>query len=405
MSRVHKGFFQTQDLPPSRISLTLVPKCGACGLSKKCESPKMEPSGKGKRRILIVGEAPGRDEDQNGIQFCGKTGTFLEETLDKLDVTMRKDCWITNAVICRPPGNKLPKNTVEYCRPTLVKTITDLDPDIIIPLGAKAVQSLIGWVWREDVGSIARWEGWRIPCQKLNAWICPTWHPSHILRHDYGSQKHNEVREMFFERHLKRAFALEGKPFAKVPPEPDVKIIYDDNEAYEQIQYFMDSKVPVAFDYETDRLKPDPANSMIYSCSMSDGEKTIAFPWGRRAKKAMRKFLRTPIPKIASNLKFEERWTLKEFGEGVNGWFWDTMIAAHVIDNRPDISGVKFQAFVLLGADSWDSEIKKFLRAKGSNTQNRIREAPLAKLLLYNGIDSFREVQVAEEQRRILRML
>src|SRR5688572_528647 len=86
-----------------------IPKCGACGLLKGCKSPKMPVSGKGAKGILIIGEAPGRDEDIQGRPFVGATGEKLETTLRKLGVEMRRDCWLTNALICRPKANVIEK--------------------------------------------------------------------------------------------------------------------------------------------------------------------------------------------------------------------------------------------------------------------------------------------------------
>lgn len=154
------GFFPASMLLETKAPTSLVPKCGACGLYKTCNTPKMEPSGAGRKRILILAEAPGETEDAKGIQLCGKSGTYLSDTLKGLGVSMRKDCWLTNAIICRPPDNETPDDKkIEWCRPNLTKTIKELQPDIIIPLGGVAVKSLIGSIWKEDVGPISRWVG------------------------------------------------------------------------------------------------------------------------------------------------------------------------------------------------------------------------------------------------------
>src|SRR5690554_1278964 len=174
-----KGFFPESTLI-SKPPLSLIPKCGACGLHKTCQSPKMPPSGKGRRKVLIVGEAPGAHEDEQGVQFVGKAGQFLQERLNELGVRMRTDCYITNALICRPPGNKIEnKNAVDYCRPNLLRTLEEVEPHTVVLLGGTAVRSLVGALWKEDVGPLERWVGWNIPCTKPNVWICPTYHPSY----------------------------------------------------------------------------------------------------------------------------------------------------------------------------------------------------------------------------------
>src|SRR5690606_23623431 len=141
------GFFPASQLQVAKAPPSLAPQCGACGLFKTCKSPKMPVSGKGRREILVVAEAPGKDEDDRGIQLVGESGQLLERAMRKAGVDMRKDCWLTNSLICRPPNNRMPtKQEIDYCRPNLLKTIKELDPKVIILLGGSAVRSLIGYL-------------------------------------------------------------------------------------------------------------------------------------------------------------------------------------------------------------------------------------------------------------------
>ena len=207
---------------------------------------------------------------------------------------------------------------------------------------------------------------------------------------------------MFFDRHLEAACRLEGRPWSKVPNwDAKVRGVWDDAEAASWIE----SKIgtaPLAFDYETDRLKPDHKESRIVCCSVSDGKTAIAYPWMGKAIEATKRLLRSKTPLIASNVKFEERWSIRHFGVGIKNWLWDTMLAAHVIDNRPKITSIKFQAFVHLGVDSWDRQVKPWLTAKGSNLPNRIKEIDLNQLLRYCAFDSLYEAKVAKKQMKLL---
>jgi hypothetical protein len=155
-----------------------------------------------------------------------------------------------------------------------------------------------------------------------------------------------------------------------------------------------------AFDYETTMLKPDYSTAEIVCCSIawanySGVVKCIAFPYGKIVDESFRKFLKSPIPKIASNMKFEERWTRKVFGHGARNWRWDTMQAAHVLDNRPGITSVKFQAFVLLGFPIYDKHISKFLEGESTTVNQILTEVRPDQLLLYCGLDSLVEAKVA----------
>ena len=111
----------------------------------------------------------------------------------------------------------------------------------------------------------------------------------------------------------------------------------------------------------------------------------------------------TKLKKIASNLKFEERWTRAKLGHGVVGWHWDTMLAAHLIDNRPHITSIKFQAFVLLGVADYSSHVEEFLKPIGDSDYNRVEEMNEEDLLLYNGLDSLLEFKVMKKQKEIVR--
>lgn len=407
-----EGFLGSTGLH-SKAPVSTLPKCGACKLYKQCTTPKMQRSGAGRRRVLIVGEAPGEEEDARGIPFVGKSGRRLEEALRDINVEMREDCWITNSLICRPPGNVIDNPVkIEYCRPNLIKTIEEVSPEVVILLGGTAVRSLIGWAWKENVESLGRWVGWRIPLQRINAWVCPTYHPSYILRNVSPDGKSNEVLEREWTDHLRAAFSLKGRPWKYPVPDykQEVEVLYDADKAAKIIRTMIKKGGPVAFDYETTTLKPDSNEARVLTCSVSwRGKKTIAYPWVGEAVRATKELIRSPLPKIASNLKFEDRWTREVFGHGVRNWKWDTMLAAHTLDSRPGICSIKFQAFVLLGVGAYDEHISPYMKSKdeakyGANAQNMLSKLHLGEILLYNGMDSLLEYKVAEIQTRQIGM-
>lgn len=394
-----EGFFSESELVESEPSPTIA-KCGLCKLCRSCNSPKMQWTGCGYRKILVVAEAPGENEDREGTQLIGKAGQKLRECMQKLGVDLDRDCWKTNAVICRSEETPTERQIVA-CRPNLLRTIEELHPEVILLLGAVAVKSLIGHLWRksEDPGKIGRWVGWKIPCQQLNAWVCPTWHPSYLLR------KPDPVLELWFDRHLEEAFKLKEAPYPEGTPDYPalVERILDDAQAAKVIRKMIEHGGTVAFDYETDRLKPDHPDARIVSCGVCwEGKKTIAYPWYGDAIKATSELLRSPSKKYGWNLKFEQRWTKALLGHGVRNWEWDGMLAAHTLDNRQGITSAKFQAFVLLGLSPWDRAIKPYLRAEESNKPNRIGELPLDDLLLYNGIDALVTFEMASKQRKVM---
>jgi len=266
-------------------------------------------------------------------------------------------------------------------------------------MGAIACKSLLGLVWGNDVGKISRWGGYCIPCQEPNAWIVPTFHPSFIMRMG------DRVYDRIFNKHLKLAISkIKSKPWKELPNyESEVEIIMNPAKAARIIRHWIkENQRPIAFDYEANCLKPEHDKAKLYACSISNGNSTIAYPWEGEAIEATDLLTKSKLPKIASNIKFEDRWTRVKLGHPVKHWLWDTMIAAHVIDNSPEVTGIEFQAFVLLGMKPYKQNTEQLLKSKRGSQLNRIHQIDLRDLLLRNGLDSLAEYKVAMKQMKIL---
>jgi uracil-DNA glycosylase family 4 len=360
----------------------------------------MEPYGKGKKRILIVGEAPGQKEDEEGRPFIGKSGRLLKKTLKRVKVNMDKDCTLYNALICRPPENATPTDDqIEWCNPNLQKLIKEESPNVIITVGKAALQSVLTGIWEEKLGAMGRWAGWQIPMQKYNAWIVPTYHPSYVMRQVEDVKGGTPIRRIF-QNHLKMASKLHTKPYKKAPDwKKKIRIMYDDKSVAEELDFFVKKGGPVSFDFETNMLKPDSKESDIVAASVCwKGKTTIAFPFrGEKTKKAFRRLMKAKNPKIGHNIKYEDRWYPE-----IKNWIWCTMVNAHLIDNRPDICSLEFQALVELGMEPYSQHISPFFKAKTSYTKNRIKEVEMNDLLLYNGFDSLLCFKIAVKQRKRL---
>jgi DNA polymerase len=390
-----KGFFVPPTTEEPLTSFT--PHCGACGLFEHCKSPKMPWTGKGKENVLVVAEAPGKNEDMEGVQLVGKAGKRFRRELKGFGWDLDRDCWKTNALICYPEDGWDSKQ-IGYCRPNLMNTIKEIKPHTVLLLGAAAVESLVGGVWCDDIGRLERWVGWQIPSQSLNAWICPTYHPSYLERRD------DPVLDLWFRRHLESAMQLEGRPWEEVPNHSgQVRLLFDSSEAAEVVMNINNHCSSMSFDFETNSLKPDWGGARIVSCAVAwnDAQNCIAFPWYGPVVEEMGKLLRNPkVKKIGQNIKFEDRWCRRVFNHPVSGWVWDTMQATHVLDNRQGITSLKFQSFVRLGERNYEEQVKPFLEAEGSYTSNRIDEVPIEDLLLYNGLDALLTFKIAEIQKK-----
>jgi uracil-DNA glycosylase family 4 len=388
------GFFSSSTVQTDK-PVGQVPRCGSCGLYKKCRSPKMEPSGRGCSKVLIVGEAPGVTEDEEGRHFAGESGDKLREVLGRVGVKLEKDAWVTNALICSPGKGGVPDpKMIDYCRPNLLKTVETYEPKVIVTLGRAALASVIAPYWKGDLRTLEQWVGWKIPLERH--WVVPTYHPSFLLR------MNNSLMERQFSDHLEMAFNIEKDP----PKQPDwagkIEILYEARQAVRALEEIDNEGGWVAVDYETNCLKPEYPKAQAVSFAVSNGRRTVSYPWSGPAIDATGRFLASKgTRKIASNLKMEERWTLKMFGHGVRGWGWDTMLAAHCLDNRQGICSLKFQAFVHLGVPTYNERIEPYLKS-ADGPYNRIHQVELSDLLLYGGMDAILEYKLAMRQRKMM---
>ena len=393
------GFFPASEVVAYKPQM-VIPRCGACGLHLGCQSPKMPVSGQGRMGILVVTEAPGEAEDQKGSHLAGPGGQYLRSVMSSHGVDLDRDCWTVGALSCRPPDSRPPTTKeIDYCRPLVDKAIRELNPRVILVLGGAAIRSVIGPIWRDNPGEVRLWTGWKIPAQRYNAWIVPAQDPSEICRME--KDREGPVFRLWFERHVESALKVDGRPWDEVPNyASQVRVLLDPNQAAVWIREKIAAGGSIAFDYETNMLKPDGQDARIVCCSICwRGRETIAYPWVGEAIVASKEILESDVPKLGANNKFETRWS-RRFGIEVANWSWDTMLSAHHLDSREGITSVKFQAFVRFGQEDWSAAIKPYLESPSSITPNRIHQVNLRSLLVYCGVDSLIEFKLAMNQRQ-----
>ena len=402
------GFFDSEETHVERRKT--ISSCGSCGLYKTCISPKMKVGGEGKRGILIIAEAPGKQEDEENDQLVGMAGRFLKRCLKKEGINLNRDCWKINAVNCRPPSNRTLKDTeIEACRPRVWKAIDKLNPKIILVLGGPALKSIIGHRWKKNLGGISKWRGWAIPDRDVKAWVCPTFHPSFVIRNDieYKGENYNVAR-VIFQNDLHNAIQKIRKTFPL--SKDDTKRITKLTKEKEIIQYLriiIKHEPPeIAIDYETTGLKPHRKGQEVVACSISTTQfNSTAFLITKKTIPYMQKILRNKrIRKILTNQKFEKLWSRVFFGCKMLGVYADTMEMAHILDNRTGITGVKFQTYVRLGVINYNSFVDPFIKPKkkGGNAFNTIHKMKIDSLLTYVGLDTMYEYQIAIQQLREL---
>jgi uracil-DNA glycosylase family 4 len=245
--------------------------CADCELFKFAKSPRMPPTGGGKKGILVCAECPGATEDKENKQLVGQSGKLLRSVLEDFDIDLDKDCIKTNTCICYSQ-NKTPTDTqIKCCRPNLFKTIKKFKPKKIILLGASALKSAIGE--KVKIGSLEKWTGQQIPDQDIKSWLYPTYHPSFILR-----DSKNKALDLLFRKHLRLAiehsidFPDYGDERSKI------NVILDENKAVEYLRSILDNRY-IAFDYETTGIKLNARGHKIICMSIAtDKNSAAAFP-------------------------------------------------------------------------------------------------------------------------------
>lgn len=134
--------------------------------------------GVNKPLVLVIGEGPGQDEDEQGLPFVGKAGQLLDKMLNSIKLDRKKNCYIANIVKCRPPQNRVPLlEESQKCFPYLKQQIEILQPKIILALGRTAVQNLLN-----SSDGINKLRGKTFKYNNIP--LIATYHPSALLREE-----------------------------------------------------------------------------------------------------------------------------------------------------------------------------------------------------------------------------
>jgi uracil-DNA glycosylase family 4 len=152
-------------------------KCTRCQLHKG-RNKVVFGSGPAPCDLMLIGEAPGADEDIQGLPFVGRAGQLLTKILESVNIKRPDDIYIANTVKCRPPNNRapLPKEQ-EACRPYLQAQIRYVQPKIILLAGAPAVKAILK---SDEAMSKVRGKWLKLPGTDIS--VMPLFHPAYLLR-------------------------------------------------------------------------------------------------------------------------------------------------------------------------------------------------------------------------------
>jgi len=372
--------------------------CTACGLYRGKRHAKLTASGGFAKGILNIGFAPTPQDDATKTHWRGSEGRYLKTLYKSLGIDLEKDCLNMYAVNCAT--TTVSKYQIDCCRSMVINLIKEQKPRVVVLFGAEALYSVIGDRWQKNLGGIDKWRGFVIPDLELQTYIVPTYRPL------FCASYKTDTMQLFLKKDLQTAITTIPLPRPQKIPE---KIIYLDSDLSEL------NKIKsgyVVIDFETTGKKPHASGHRIVSVSVAISEETVYSFLLPKTKAARAPFIRLlhdrRIRLIAHNVKFEDNWVNVRLRTHVSNWFWDTMLTAHTIDNRPGITGLKFQTYVHLGIIGYESTVSPYLRSSGgSNSLNTVLNLIRTKkgvhdLLYYGARDSLYTFRLFKKQMHIL---
>jgi DNA polymerase len=171
------------DIPEAVDSLDKIASdIAVCKRCRLCQGRRNSVPGEGCAvpLVLVIGEGPGAEEDAQGRPFVGPAGQLLDKMLASVGLFRERNCYIVNAVKCRPPGNRTPQaDEMSLCRTFLERQIAILEPPLILCMGNTAIHDLLNTP--EGVTRLhGRWTKAEIGGRKIP--LMPSFHPSALLR-------------------------------------------------------------------------------------------------------------------------------------------------------------------------------------------------------------------------------
>ena len=372
VNRVRKPVSGTKAAPGTRRASSprvKIRDCATCGLQAGCRSPQMKMAGKGEMGIVVVGDWPSREDDLQGRPFAGRSAGLLKENFEQLGIDLYRDCWLTNAVQCKPPDSwetKQAKLWQECCASRLEHQLLSCKPTLILALGMEAVRNVLHPP--SGLGlSMELARGMSFPSLKYNSWVGCAWHPSWVM-------KNLELRRSIFSKDILKALGDLGQPLnPQLTEEGNVKVTTL-AEAAALFQTLKGKRVKM--DYETNAIKPYRKDPKIWCVSFAvDKDVGYWLPleygtyWSAAEKIAVYEMLKGLLcdrdtVKVIQNIAMEQVWSQVVLNTTIENVDNDTMITSHVIDERKGkttqsangfqsegrgISSLEFQVYQLTG--------------------------------------------------------
>jgi len=395
---MNEGFFdfekaqaEIKELSSIRSDTLKKSVCEKCKLCKN-QIPKMDAIGKGKKKILIVTNNPECIDGQIEKEK-------LRNILKAENIDLNKDCWYVYAVKCYTDTVSIAR--VKHCKQFLIDQIEELKPHKILILGKASMQAL--YCDEITISDMGRYYQAEIPCQKYKAFVYPFYSIEYM---DY------QKNTILWDRFKKTIHRLAVRKIEDFKDYGDLKKDYNHllSTDIAKIKKFLAKIIPnqdpLFFDYETTGLKPHAPGHEIICVSMQQGKNALSFPMYDEVKPIIAEILLDKkIKKVAHNMAFEDDWSYFILNTNVNGWFWDTQLTAHVMDNRQYFTSLKHQVFLNCGVLGYDKEVSAYIKSTNgtANGFNRMKELDIEKVLLYCFFDTMFMADLYPYQKAIIK--
>lgn len=377
-------------------------KCTLC--NKLCNSSSNCMSGYGPddADLMFCGEAPGEEEDKQGIPFVGRAGKYLHRHVFKgagIDAAYVR---LTNPVRCRPPQNRSPNIAeIRNCRQYLEEEVELVQPKVIVAMGNIALHSIIPFKRKKDpqedkatwkskgLTGITRWQGKVIWHSEFNCYVIPTFHPSALAR---DSSEGIEYRLNLVVKDVEQAILYSQRPRVKVPPIR--KILADTEEKVIKVLQGVAKVDVVGFDIETGDF--DPRTSDIIGVGIADKPNRGFFLlWDviKNSAECMHLFKRFLTDqnqlKVIHHAEFEERYIRMKKLKFTCPYV-DTLVAAALVDENFG-KGLKDLTWRYLPFGGYEQELDDY---RVANRIKSFADIPIDFLYPYGVMDSTNALQL-----------
>jgi len=332
-------------------------------------------------KLLVIGEAPGEDEDEKGVPFVGRSGTLLRAAIEGVGFN-KDDVVYTNVVRCRPKDNKISKDAIASCKQFAIDEIEHYKPDITLLMGNSPLEGVLNQT------GITNWHG--VIIDRDGKKYMPLYHPAYILRNQSAMDEWLKAMDSINEK-------IYGEEDGNERYDVDIPKTIQELEAMREELNFYEF---IAFDTEVSALNPYSRKCKLLAVSFGVPGFVYAIPidhkdsWflgNKLAKEIVAGVLEDHYEGvIGHNLKFDQMHAYKHLDVKFEG-HGDTMLISNILDSRPGAHGLKRLAGIYCNMFDYDAELQRFVAThpeanykKGGNYGN----IPLEILLPYAGQDA-----------------